>query len=168
MFRRLYFLLPSVNLSQQVVNELHALGIQDRYIHALSHQGMPMQFLPVATEEHKKDLAQHVENFIWKANIILFFVSMATLIYSVVAGSLLYSIISLSIMLMSFIAGDFYARYIPHAHISDFKNAIQHNEILIMVDVPKYRVAEIENCVHKHHPAAIEGGSSLSLQYIGL
>jgi hypothetical protein len=168
MFRRLYFLFPNAALTQAAVDELYQLGIKPRRIHAMSHEGMSMPFLLQATDKQKHDDVHHIEDFLWLTNIILFFVAFAVFIYSAAAGELFFTIVCLSIMLVTFIAGDFFALYIPHIHLSEFKHAINHNEILLMVDMPKSQVLKIESCIHRHHPAAIEGGSSWSLQYMGL
>ena len=168
MFRRLYFLLPNAELSQKVIDELYLLGVRKRKIHAVSHEGMSMPFLPRATKEQIHDDAHLLEDILWRANLLLFFVALVVFIYSALFGILFYALISLSIMLVSFLSGDFFAMYVPHIQMNEFKHAINHNEILLMVDVPKKRIAEIEDCIHRHHPAAIEGGSSWSLQLMGL
>ena len=168
MFRRLYFLLPNAELAQRVINELHPLGVLNRDIHAVSHEGMPMPFLPVATENQIEDKAHLIEDVLWKANLLLFFVALVAFIYSVSSGFWFYSGICLLVMLVAFIAGDLFALNIPHIKMNEFQHAIKHNEILLMVDVPKSRVAEIEDRIHRHHPAAYEGGSSWSLQIMGL
>jgi len=168
MFRRLYFLLPNAELTQRVINELHPLGIPQRNIHTLSHEGMPMPSLPRATKEQIHDDVHLIEDILWKANLALFFVALAVFVFSVLTGSLFFSMICLAVMVVTFITGDFFALYIPHINLNEFKHAINHNEILLMIDVPKKRVAEIEDCIHRHHPAAIEGGSSWSFQFMGL
>ena len=168
MLRRLYFLLPNAALTQKVIDELHQLGVQTRRIHAMSHEGMSMPFLPQATENQKNDEARFIEDSLWKANIAFFFIAFAVLIYSVILGAVFYSLVCLSVMIVTFIFGDFFVLNIPHIHLSEFKHAINHNEILLTVDVPKFRMHEIEDSIHRHNPAAIEGGSSWSMQYMGL
>ena len=127
-----------------------------------------MPFLPKATKEQIHDNAHLIEDVLWKANLTLFFVALAVFVYSVLTGSMFYAVTCLAVMTVSFISGDFFAMYIPHIKLNEFKHAIKHNEILLMVDIPKKRVAEIEDCIHRHHPAAIEGGSSWSLHFMGL
>ena len=168
MFRRLYFLLPNAALTQAVIDELYQLGVKTKHIHNMSHEGMPMPFLPKATEKQKHDGIHNIENFLWMTNIALFFIAFAVLIYSVMTGEVFISLVCLAVMVVAFISGDFFALYIPHIHLSEFKHAISHNEILLMVDIPKSQVLKIESCVHRHHPAAIEGGSSWGLQFMGL
>jgi hypothetical protein len=47
---------------------------------------------------------------------------------------------------------------VPNSQLSEFEEAIKGGEILMMVDVSKDRVEEIDDLVKKHHPEAeIEG-----------
>ena len=168
MFRRLYFLLPNAALTQKVIDELHQLKIPTRHIHTMSHEGMSMPFLPQATDKQKHDDIFLIENILWISNIVLFFIAFVVFIYSVVTAATFYGFISLAVMLVTFVSGDIFVLKIPHIHLNEFQHAINHNEILLTVDVPKARLLEIENHVHRRNPAVIEGGSSWSFQYMGL
>ena len=47
---------------------------------------------------------------------------------------------------------------IPNTRLRRFEKAIEDGELLMMVDVPKGRVEEIEELIKSHHPEAdIEG-----------
>jgi len=41
-----------------------------------------------------------------------------------------------------------------NTHVRQFQSAIEKGEVLMLVDVPKDRVEEIETLVKKHHPDA--------------
>ena len=43
--------------------------------------------------------------------------------------------------------------------IEKFESAIQNGEVLMMIDVPKTRVEEIEALIQQHHPDADMGGT---------
>ena len=50
---------------------------------------------------------------------------------------------------------------IPNTRLRRFEHAIEEGELLMMVDVPKDRVEEIEALVKSHHPEAdVEGHGS--------
>ena len=53
-------------------------------------------------------------------------------------------------------------------HLDEFRDAMAHGEILLMVDVPEQQVADIENLVHHHHPEATVGGVSWGTPAFGL
>jgi len=48
---------------------------------------------------------------------------------------------------------------VPNSQIEKFESAIEAGEILMMVDVPKELVGDIETMVHSHHPQAEMGGT---------
>ena len=50
--------------------------------------------------------------------------------------------------------GSMFALEIPNSRHKDFQQAIERGELLILIDVPKERVIEIENLVLSHHPKA--------------
>lgn len=163
MFRRLYFLLPNAKLTQNVVDELYQNGINKNKIHTLSHKSMSMGLLPQAEKEQTEDKAQWLENIVWNTNLIIFFIASAAFIYGLYSGGISLSVFSFIIMMFTFAMGDYFALFIPRIHLNEFKDAVSHNEILLMVDVPERNVAEVESRIHKHHPAAIEGGSSWAI-----
>lgn len=47
---------------------------------------------------------------------------------------------------------------VHNVHLNEFREALQHGEILLMVDVPVRRVAEIEDLVYHRHPEVTVGG----------
>jgi len=164
MFRRLHFLLPNANLAQGVVNELLSLGINSKYIHTYAEHNLPLDSLQPATHNQASDKAQHIENFFWNGNLIVFAIFLLVFIASLITATYQLALISIGIMLITFAIGNFFTHYIPHTHLSNFKDAISHNELLMMVDVPDEKVAEIEESIHRHHPAAVEGGTSWTVK----
>ncbi|MBI5039891.1 MAG: hypothetical protein HZB57_01360, partial [Gammaproteobacteria bacterium] len=48
--------------------------------------------------------------------------------------------------------------HVPNIHLREFAAALRHGELVLMVSVPRNRVAEIEDLVHRHHPDAAVGG----------
>jgi len=168
MFRRLNFLLPNVQLAQKVVNELIELGVNKKNIHTYTRQNIPTGSLNLATKNQTQDEAQKIENIFWNGNLILFFIFLILCISAIAMQQYSLALLSLGIMILSFSAGNFFARHIPHTHFGEFKHALSHNELLLMVDVPNNKVGDIENLIHRHNPAAIEGGSSWALKNIDL
>jgi len=168
MFRRLNFLLPNAQLAQKVVNELSGLGVKDRNIHTYAKHDLPTASLNPATENQINDEAQEIENIFWNGNLFMFFVFLIILVVAMTTQQYMLALLSLAVMMLSFAAGNFFAQHIPHTHMSEFKEALNHNELLLMVDVPDEKVGYIENTIHRHHPAAFEGGSSWTLKSVDI
>lgn len=157
MLRRLFFLFPDTAHAQRVVNELIERGINTRYIHAIA-KGVDLGSLPEATERQKADTTFRLERFIWSANLMLFLVALIAFISSLMSADLLWVSITLLIMLVTFIAGEQFVVRVPDVHLTEFTDALSHGEVLLMIDVPAHRVAEIEDYVHHRHPEACVGG----------
>ena len=167
MLRRLFFLFPDTEHAERVVDELIDRGIHRRRIHAIA-KGVDLGSLPEATERQKKDTKFRLEWFIWNTNLVLFLLAMIVFIASLVIGSVLWAALSLFVMLLTFIAGEQFAVKVPDVQLTEFTDALAHGEVLLMVDVPVYRVAEIEGHVHHHHPEAAVGGVSWTIDTLGI
>ena len=168
MFRRLNFLLPNARLAQNVANELTKLGVSDNDIHTYAEHNLPIGSLNPATENQVHDEAQKIENIFWKGNLTLFFIFLGICLIAFTMQQYSLALLSLGVMIISFAAGHFFVRHIPRVHINEFKHAVSHNELLMMVDIPDDKVGFIENIIHRHHPAAVEGGSSWTLKSVDI
>ena len=157
MLRRLFFLFPDTEHAQRVVDELVSRGIPSRHIHAIA-KDVDIGQLPEASERQKKDIKFRLEWFVWNTNLLLFVLALITLIASLIIGSALWSMIAGLVMALTFIAGERFAVKVPDVHLTEFTDALSHGEVLLMVDVPRARVAEIEDYVHHRHPEACVGG----------
>jgi len=73
----------------------------------------------------------------------------------------------LLVMLITFVAGVIWAR-VPNADLKEFQRPLQHDEILLMIDVPKNRVFEVGEKLHHRFPDTVAGGSSWSLPTFNL
>ena len=162
MLRRLFFLFPDTAHAERTVDDLVQRGVKRRYIHAIG-EGVDLGSLPEATERQKKDIKFRLEWFIWNTNLVLFTVALTVMIASLVIGSALWAAISLLVMLLTFVGGEQFAVKVPDVHLTEFADALSHGEVLLMLDVPVSRVAEIEDLVHRRHPEAVVGGVSWTI-----
>lgn len=157
MLRRLFFLFPNEIKAQRAVNDLLSLKISMRHIHAIS-PGKNLTTLPEATDRQKNDTTFKVERFFWSANLLLFIFALFMLVASAVMFNGLLVIVSLVLMLTTFIAAEQFVVKVPDVHLTEFTDALSHGEVLLMVDVPRHIVADIENYIHHWHPDAVIGG----------
>ena len=164
MFRRLHFLIPNAKLAQNVVNELLSLGVNNQHIHTYAENNQELESLLPATQSQADDKTQQIENLFWLTNLILFTIFLILLCITLFTGHYQIAAISIGMMLITFSIGLFFTRHIPHRHLDNFKDALSHNELLIMVDAPDDKTAEIEDSIHRHHPAVVEGGMSWTVK----
>lgn len=167
MYYRLYFLLPDETHAQRAMDSLKQAGVKPTMMHA--HQ----RNVPDAADEsdtapwQRVKRAEKMEAWAWRADLAIFFLALLGLVVSLWMGSTWFSIGFITLMLISFIAGNLFAGWVPRVHLREFEHALSHGEVLLMVDVKHDRVAEIENLVHSKHPAAVAGGSSWTLPSMG-
>jgi hypothetical protein len=161
MNRRLYFLLPDVAHAQSVVRELLTAGVTTGHVHALARPDVDLQDLPQASARQRSDFGARLEAVLWNGNLLVFFSAllvMVALAYLQVAWY--WQLLPAAVMLTTFLLGEEFTRRIPDVHLSEFRDALRHGEILLMVDVPANRVEGVESMIHKHHPEAVPGGAS--------
>lgn len=166
--RRLYFVVPDKEQALRLLNDLEQLGVSREHIHALARDGVDLAGLPPATPQQKMDAGGRLEQRLWKANLALFFLALLGLLVAFYHGSVAGAVVALAVMITTFAAGALFALFVPDAHLDEFRGALAHGELLLMVDVPKARVAEIEGHVYRHHPEVSPGGSGWTIEGLGI
>ena len=168
MDRRLYFLIPDRQHALAVVDELVEHGIKHEQMHALADKRTRLDGLPRASLRQNNDSAQRVEKIFWNANLACFALALISLIVlPVLYGLGWWLLIPVAVMVANFMIGLHFTN-LPNTHLGEFRDALAHGEILLMVDVPESQVAEVENDIHHHHPEATVGGVGWSTQAFGL
>lgn len=167
MLRRLYFLFPDEKHAQLAVDQLLFKNIPLKKMHAIA-KGVELKNLPKATERQKNDTAYQIEQLFWKANLMLFAAALIVFVASLPTGKWLWLGLALAVMLISYIGGKFFVEHVPHDHLTEFTSALAHGEILLMVDVPLYRVAETVRYVESQHPEARLDGAIWMVDAFGI
>jgi len=164
MKRRLYFLLPDTLHARELVQELQQHGIERRHIHAIAGQGVDPGDLPQATPQQRGDMAARIEQVLWLGNLTVFFMALLLLIImALLQSGWFWLLLPAGIMLVSFLAGLGFTSRVPNVHLAEFRDALRHAEVLLLVDVPIRQVARVEELVHRSHPEAAAGGVGWSL-----
>lgn len=159
MYRRLYFLLPDAEHAGEVARELEARGLARECIHVIAGKGATGAGLTVPLERPTADPAERFERWVWSGNLVLFFVALAALL--IMAASQIpayWLLLPLAVMGLTFTGGMEFVKRVPDVHRCEFRDALRHRELLLTVDVPAARVAEIEAVVHRRHPEVVDGG----------
>lgn len=168
MMRRLYFLFPSQAEARAAVSTLNSANIPQRFMHALAREGLRLKNLPQASVNQQHDLHTRLAHYFWNGDLFIFTLALIGFLLALMMGSMIWVIAALILMITTFSVGAFYAIRVPDVTLADFQYALSHDEILLMVDVPKNRLHEVEELVHHSHPAAISEGSSWTLDILGI
>ncbi len=159
--KRLYFLLPDVEVTRKIVDELLLAHIPYEHIHLLARSGTPLEELPEAGIAQKTDLVPALERGMAVGGSLGALAGLAALAFPpagvVVAGGA---------VLFGALGGAGFGAWVsgmigvslPNSRLERFEGAIEDGMLLMMVDVPKDRVEDFQDMIKEHHPEAdIEG-----------
>ncbi len=168
MLRRLFFLVPDETQAASLVADLERAGVERRHIHAVAGGDRPLPQLPAATVRQRHDWVWRIEQLWWYGNLALFVVAAAGLIAALATGRYPWALAAALVMLGTFVSGAWVTLRVPDMHVGEFRQALAHGEILLLVDVPKARVSAIYDLVRQRHPEAIPGGLGWTIEALGI
>jgi len=166
MLRRLFFLLPDELHASVFVRQLQRFDVPRDRLHAVAGKGRSLEGLPSATARQRRDTVSGIERWLWKANLGLFLFAVLALIVALANGAYLWGVSASIVMLGTFLGGWLFLLRVPETHLAEFHNALAHGEIVLMVDVPKKRVGEIEDLARRH-PEVTLGGVGWTMSALG-
>lgn len=159
--RRIYFLVPTVTSARAIVDELLLARVEQRHIHVVAREGTPMEDLPEAGVAQSSDLIPAIEKGV-AAGGLSGLLAGALAVTFPPAGLVLGGGAVLGLAAFGAGFGAWMASMVgiglPSGRLEKFQGAIEAGELLMMIDVPRERVEEIEALVRSHHPEAeLEG-----------
>jgi hypothetical protein len=156
MRRRIYWLLPDLASARRTMDDLLLARIEESHIHFVAHEGTDMTGLHAANLLQTSDVARAAQlglvvgaatGAVAGVAVVLFFsltgdaphwgVAAALAIIGAPIGAWAASLIGVSV---------------PSKRLARFEKAIESGQLLLMVDVPRSRVAEIEALLATAHP----------------
>lgn len=160
--RRIYFLVPDVPLAKRIVDELLLARIGERHLHVLAKRGTPLEDLPEASLLQKSDFVPAVQRGLalgGAAGILAGLVAVALPATPlVIAGGVLLAT-SLAGAGVGAWLGGMVGMNVGNTRIQQFAESIEQGSLLVMADVPRDRVEEIEERVRAHLPGVEIGGT---------
>lgn len=160
--RRLYFMLPDINTANTVVDELLLKRVDEHHIHVVAKEGTPMGDLPEANLLQKSDFIPAMERGLAVGGITGVLAGIAAVTFPpaglVLGGGAILGTSLAGAGIGAWISG-MIGMDVPNSQIDKFEGAIEKGEVLMMIDIPKTRVEEIEALIQQHHPDADMGGT---------
>ena len=168
MNRRLYFLIPNRQHALDVVDELVRHGIDKSHMHAIGDQRTRLDGLPDATLRQRNGGGRRVNKVFWLANLACFAAALlALIIMPKLYGLNGWLLLPVAVMVVNFMIGLNFTN-VRNTQLGQFRDALAHGEVLLLVDVPESRVAEVETDIHHHYPEAAVGGLGWGTRAFGL
>ena len=161
MKRRLYFVLPDLGSAIRTANDLLLARVEDRYMHFLAKRGMSLGELHEANYFQKSDLRHSMQVGFILGGCAGFLVGIY-IYMTPPEGTNLQLVTILIATVVGAVFGAWAASMIgistPNTALKRFEAEIGEGRVLLMVDVPKGRVEEIQELVHRSHPEASDHG----------
>jgi len=155
--QRLYFLLPDVESTRQLIGELEGYGVPHRRIHVVAAQGTNLEDLPRATFIHESEFKHEV-------GVGLGLGGTAGLIGGLLAATFPPAEVVLggAALLASTVAGAGFGALVtgllgkdtPAHEQRALRKAIHAGRLLMLVDVPRRDVDRTIELIKGHHPEA--------------
>lgn len=157
MRRRLYWLLPDVESARRTADDLLLARIEDRHMHFLARRGTDLRSLHEASVLHKTDVRHAAGRGLFLGALIGALAAWLLAQYPIAGLDLKQGGIILIIVfgaLFGVFASTLVGTSVPNSKLKRFADDIEKGQILLMVDVPRSRIEEIQERVQRSHPEA--------------
>lgn len=159
--RRIYFLVPNVASAKAIVNDLLLARIEERHLHVIAKEDTPLEDLPEATVAQKSDLVPALQRGLAAGGLVGLLAGVSAVTFPpagvVLGGGALLGMTALGAGFGAW-ASTMIGAGLPSGRLEKFQADIANGQLLMMIDVPRSRVEEIETLVRSHHPEAeLEG-----------
>lgn len=154
--QRIYFLVPDIETSRAIVTELEQAEVEEKHIHIVAAENAALEDLPEASLLQKSDFLAAFERGIPLGGTVGLLAGLVTMVVPggvAMGGGALLATVAAGAGVGSWM-GSMVALDIPNSRHRDYQQAIERGEFLMLIDVPKKRVIEVENLVLAHHPNA--------------
>ena len=155
--KRLYFLIPDIDTASAIVDELLLARIEERRIHiaAKDHHPLLQANLPDTNLLQDSDFIPAVEKGLavgGGTGILAGLVAMSFPPAGMIMGG--GAVLGLGLLGAGFGAwmSSMIGVSVANTQLEKFQQAIEQGQLLLMVDVPRTRVDEINQLLKKHHP----------------
>ena len=158
MKRRLYYLLPDTSHAEKLLEDLGDTAISRQDVHAVVKDNLSLNGIDDVHAATEYDQDYFIEWFLWRINLALFFVALIAFVVILIWNPGIWLVLPVTIMIGSFISGLMFVLRLPNVHLDEFRPALQHGEVLLMIDVPPSEVESMDHRVHRKHPEVVTGG----------
>lgn len=165
--RRLYFLAPDRESAHSIVVDLKAAGLDEKDIHAIASDNMPLEGLPEASLFQKSELIHGLEWGIGIGGSAGMLGGMLAVTFppaGLVLGGGAVLLTALTGASLGGLITALVAKDVPNHDLRGYERAVREGQFLLLVDVPKEMVESYCELILIHHPEASIGVSHLPVQ----
>lgn len=158
MRRRHYFILPDITSARAMLDKLLLARIEERYIHFLASENTLPPDMPEATLLQRTDLVHGTEVGIFiglisglMACCLMLVLPLARVETQIIA----FVMCGITGALLGAWMAARAATTIPNSHIEKYQSGIEQGQVLLMIDLPMCKTAEIKEMINKSFPMSI-------------
>ncbi len=155
--RRIYFLVPDVKSTRAIVDELLLAHIEERHIHIVARQDTALGELPEAGVAQSSDLIPAIEKGVLAGGVTGLLAGVLAVTFPpaglVLGGGAVLGLTALSAGFGAWMAG-MVGIGLPSSQLEKFESEIEAGQLLMMIDVPRIQVDDIEALVQRNHAGA--------------
>ena len=161
MTHRLYFLAPDVASAKQIADDLLLARVEDRRMHFLAKRGTDLGALHEASYLQKTDIVHGASVGVISGGAVGLALGLLLLYYPPGSAPLQWVTLLLTTIIGALFGAwvsSMVATQIPNSRLTLFEQAIEQGKILLILDLPMSRDAEIRTMLDRRHPEAIPSG----------
>ena len=162
MRRRLYFVVPDVDTTHKIVNELLLARVEASHMHVVAREGTQLGDIPEANILQKTDIIEAAERGLAVGGATGLLAGLIAISFppaGVILGGGMVAATALAGAGFGAWVSSMIGVNLPNREIKAYEEAVKSGAVLMMVDLPKDRVHEIERLIQEHHPEAQIGGT---------
>ncbi len=158
MRRRLYWMLPDVASARRMVDDMLLARVEERHLHFVAREGTDMSGLHPANVLQTSDLVRAAEfGLVVGCATGAAAGALAAFWFPIIGNEPQPGLIGVGAILGALFgawSASMIGSSVPSRRLERFRPAIERGQILLMVDVPRRRIEEIEARLQALHPEA--------------
>lgn len=165
MRRRLYFMLPNIPNARSLLDELLLKRIEERHMHFMAREGTLPSDMPDAGFLQRTDLVHGAQMGMMVGGGAGLIAGVLLVMFPPDGLSLQTAAILIATLggaVFGAWASGMNAAAIPNTRLRQFAARIEAGEVLLIIDLPVWRVGEIEQLIAERHPEISFGGLEAS------
>ncbi|UDM52219.1 DUF1269 domain-containing protein [Cupriavidus sp. MP-37] len=161
MRKRIFWLLPDLTSARRTMDDLLLARVENRHIHFVARDGADMTGLHEANLFQTSDIVHAAEMGLMVGGGVGVVAGVVVAMFPIVSDTPQWGLVGV-LAVLGAVFGAWAASMIgssaPNSRLRAFEKDIEAGKILLMVDVPRTRVEEVETLLRNAHPEASFAG----------
>ncbi len=162
MRRRIYWLVPGLDSARRTMNDLLLARIAEQHIHFVGGSDADMSGLHEANVLQTSDVVRAAQMGLMVGGLVGALLGVAAAVMFPIVGDQpqwgVAAVLAIAGAIFGAWAASLVGASVPSHRLRRFQHALEQGQILLMVDVPRARIDDIEDLLRSAHPEAHDEG----------